>query len=191
MIMKKIAWMVALTLFTVFSGCAQAQVKKVAAKHKILIAYYSWSGNTRFMAQQIQQLTGGDLFEIVPVTAYTSDYDSCCAIAKEQIEAGFKPQLKGQVKDMAQYDMVIVGSPCWWGTIAPPVKSFLTSGDFKGKIVVPFMTHGGSGMGESEKDIKALCPGTTLLKGLPIYGSSVKDCRGKVEAWLKEQSIIK
>ena len=78
------------------------------------------------------------------------------------------------------YDVVFVGSPCWWGTVAPPVATFLAAYDWSGKTVAPFMTHGGSRMGRSEDDIEKLCPGATLLGGLPVRGSAVKGSRDAV-----------
>ena len=120
---------------------------------KVLVAYFSHSGNTREVARQISEATGGDLFEIVPATPYPTEYRAVVDQGKKEIEAGVRPALKNPVGDLSQYDVIFVGSPCWWATIAPPVATFLTSYDFAGKTVVPFMTHEGSRMGRSARFI--------------------------------------
>jgi len=117
--------------------------------NKILIVYFSHSGNTRVVANQIQELTGGDIFEIQPVNAYPTDYQTVVDQAKKEINTSYKPPLKTSVKNFESYDIIMVGSPNWWSTIAPPVAAFLTSYNFEGKTIVPFMTHGGGGMGHS------------------------------------------
>ena len=164
---------------------------EAAQGKKILIAYYSWSGNTRAMASHIKTATGGDIFEIVPVKPYPSVYRECTDQAKKEINAGFKPELKTKLPDLKAYDAVFVGSPCWWGTIAPPVATFLTKADLAGKTVVPFMTHEGSGMGHSESDIKKLCPKSTVKDGLPIRGGSVSGAANDVAKWVKELGLQK
>lgn len=167
------------------------QAQSSAGGKKILVVYFSYSGNTREVANQIQNVTGGDIFEIQPATAYTTVYDDLTKQAKRELESGYKPALKTKVTNIEQYDVIIVGSPCWWSTVAPPVMTFLSSYDLSGKTVIPFMTHEGSGMGRTESDIKKLCPKSTVLKGLPVRGSAVKQAKGDVVKWLHELRIIK
>lgn len=114
-----------------------------AAPKKILVAYYSYSGNTEAVAKQIAGATGGTLFEITTPHQYPEAYNAMTAQAKKEIRDGFKPELSSKVEDFARYDMVFVGSPNWWGTYAPAVSAFLAAYDFNGKTVVPFFTHGG------------------------------------------------
>lgn len=182
-------------LFTVLAMCitsaTQLQAQTTPTGKKILIAYFSWGGNTRAMAEQIKQATNADIFEIVPVAAYPKDYNACVEQAKKEINANHKPALKAKVADFASYDIIIVGSPNWWGTIAPPVATFLSSYDFSGKTILPFITHEGSRMGRSVDDIKKLCPKATILNGLPVRGSSVKNAGSDIQKWLKENSISK
>ena len=92
---------------------------------KVLVAYFSHSGNTREVARQISEATGGDLFEIVPATPYPTEYRAVVDQGKKEIEAGVRPALKNPVGDLSQYDVIFVGSPCWWATIAPPVATLL------------------------------------------------------------------
>ena len=92
-------------------------------------------------------------------------------------------------ENLAQYDVVFIGSPNWWSTIAPPVATFLTKGDFSGKTVIPFVTHGGGGIARCEADMKKLCPGSTLLKGFAINGSTVQNAMPRIQKWLQEIGI--
>ena len=86
---------------------------------------------------------------------------------------------------MSQYDVIFIGSPCWWATVAPPVATFLTSYDLAGKTVVPFMTHEGSRMGHSEADIRKLCPESQVPDGLPVRGGAAGSSKDTVEKWVR------
>lgn len=159
------------------------------AQNKILIAYYSWGGNTRNMAEQIKKYTNADILEIVPTAAYPRDYNACVDQAKKEINSNFKPSLKAIQINVETYDTIIIGSPNWWSTIAPPVASFLSSYNFSGKKILPFITHGGSRMGKSVEDIKRLCPTATILNGLPIMGRSVNSAGTEIQKWLRDNGI--
>ncbi len=148
---------------------------------KMLVVYFSHSGNTRAVAEQIARTTGADLFEIVPQKAYPTEYRAVVDQAKQEVNAGHRPALKNDLPEAEKYDVIFVGSPCWWYTIAPPVATFLASHDFTGKTLVPFMTHEGSRMGHSEEDIRRLCPGAKVLDGVPIRGSSAAHADREVE----------
>lgn len=168
----------------------QSNAQTIPSGKKILIAYYSWGGNTRNMSEQIKVATGADIFEIVPEKAYPVNYNTCVDQAKEETNSKYKPELKSKVENFDSYDIIIVGSPNWWSTIAPPVATFLSSYNFSGKTILPFITHEGSRMGRSETDIKELCPTATMIKGLPVRGGSVKNAGNDINKWLKENSII-
>lgn len=153
---------------------------------KVLIAYYSWSGKTRHLALLIQEAVGGEVFEVEPQNSYPASYTATVQQAKKEIQAGYKPPLERNLDSLKPYSIIFVGSPNWWSTIAPPVATFLSAHDWSGKTVVPFITHGGGGMGKIEREIAKLCPGATLLKGLAVYGQEVEKSPGKVRAWLCE-----
>lgn len=139
---------------------------------KILIAYYSYSGNTKEVAEAIQKEIGGDLFEIKAEGTYPDEYRPMTEQAKKEIDAGFRPKLTTSVADMAQYDVVFIGSPNWWGTITPQVSSFLESYDLSGKTVIPFITHGGGGQQNTIADLTAQCKGCKVNSdGWVGYGS--------------------
>lgn len=165
---------------------AQAQAKTINAGDKVLVAYFSHSGNTREIAEQIRQAAGADIFEIKPLQTYPDDYKTLTSVAKKEIQDGVKPELKENIANINEYDVVFIGSPCWWGTIAAPVSSFLAANDLSGKKVVPFMTHGGSGLGHSESDIKKLIPGAELVSGKAFWGSRVSNAQEDVNNWVKE-----
>ncbi len=151
---------------------------------KVLIIYFSRTGNTREIARQIHEMAGGDIVELRTVEPYPEAYNAVVEQAREELRSGFKPALKTKVEQIGSYDVVFVGSPNWWGTIAGPVKTFLSEYDLSGKTVVPFITHAGSGLGRSVADIAALCPNSTIPDGLAVWGEDAKNARNDVSAWL-------
>ena len=168
---------------------------------KILIVYYSWSGNTKAMANEIKSIVGGDIFEIVPVEHYPDDYKMCIEQSKREMDRNFLPKIVGEVKDFQKYDIIFVGSPNWYGTIAPPVTTFLTDYNFSEKTVVPFCTHGGGGKQKVFTDMKKMLPNSNVLSaleifckyegGLPVMGGSSYNSKDAVKKWIKELDITK
>jgi flavodoxin len=154
-----------------------------AMAEKILIAYYSWAGSARRAAGQIREKTGAEVFEIVPRTPYPTEYQACTVQAKKEIQAGYKPELAANIAGIAQFGVILLGSPNWWSSLAPPVSTFLSSFDFSGKIIAPFCTHGGGGQGHIVGDIEKLCPHSRVLKCLAVGGGLEEK---KLEAWLKQ-----
>lgn len=164
---------------------------------KKIVAFYSWGGNTKAVAEYIAQKTGADLLELIPVTPYSDNYNQCVDEAGKGGRS-YEPELKGAMPDLAGYDVVYAGSPCWWGSIANPLRTFLHQNDFAGKTVIPFMTHGTSGI--CIQDIPKLCPKANILEGLGIYNcyqvstkvndvSNLGDYRARVDVWLKNIGI--
>ncbi|MDR2011327.1 MAG: flavodoxin [Bacteroidales bacterium] len=162
-----------------------------AQSKKALIVYYSWGGNTREIAEQIKSITGAEILEIVPANAYPGDYDECVDQAKKEINSDFRPAIKTKINNLKDYDVIYVGSPNWWSTIAPPVATFLSENDLSGKTVVPFITHGGGGKAKCFTDMQKLCSGATITEGLAIRDSRSKSSKAEVENWLKEINMIK
>jgi flavodoxin len=144
---------------------------------KILVAYFSWSGNAKALAGQIARETGGDLFEIRTVKAYPEVYNECIAVAREEQDSNARPALSGSVTNMAQYNTVFLCYPNWWGTLPMGVFTFLEAYDFSGKTMYPLVTHGGSRFGRSLDDIKKLCPRVILGNGISVsaFDTNPKD----------------
>ena len=179
------------------SGCGEAPEKPLAEQtnpngvvssgpHKVLIAYFSHSfGNTRQIAHMIQKETGGDIFEIKPKTPYTKVHKDVVAQARKEIDAGFKPELVAMPEKLDEYDVIFVGTPNWWNTMAPPVATFLPNHDFSGKTLVPFTTHGGSGLGRYPEDMKKLCPKANFLEGETFSRNSIPNSGDAVAKWIR------
>jgi flavodoxin len=157
-------------------------------KDDVLIAYYSWSGNTRKIAELIERETSGTLFEIEPVQPYTTNYRAAVAQAKKEIEAGFRPELKA-VPEITSYTVVFIGTPIWWHTMAPPVARFIERFDLNGKTVVPFHTHGGGGGGSFEEDLAKMCPNSTVIKGFGAYNRGGNETRAQIGSWLSSTGL--
>jgi flavodoxin len=161
---------------------------------KILVAYFSWSGNARVLAGQIAQETGGDLFEIKTVKSYPETYNECIEVAKQEQNNNARPALSGSVTNMAQYNTVFLCYPNWWGTLPMGVFTFLEAYDFSGKTMYPLITHGGSRFGRSLDDIKKLCPRLVLGEGLSVsaFDTNPKDAtrvtapNRDVASWLRK-----
>ena len=152
---------------------------------KTLVAYFSASGQTAKLAKTLAGVTGGDLFEITPETAYTAaDLDWMDKKSRSTIEMKdpkSRPAIAGKVADMAQYDTVFVGFPIWWYQAPRIIETFLESYDFAGKTVVPFATSGGSGMGRTDAILKAVYPAARWLPGKRM---SSRESADAVLKWL-------
>jgi len=109
----------------------------------------------------------------------------------EEQEAGYKPALSSKVKDFGSYDTIFVGSPVWWGTLPPPVSSFLSEYDFSGKTIIPFRTHLGSGQGRTISAITELCPQSKILEGIAIRGDAVKSAKKDISEWLRMNGLTR
>jgi uncharacterized pyridoxamine 5'-phosphate oxidase family protein/flavodoxin len=160
---------------------------------KTAVVYYSWSpdGNTRFAAQTIAKKAGADLFEIIAETPYNSDFDKCCDEAKPECRnKTLRPIKPIEGFDLAKYDTVFVGSPNWWGTLAPPVYTWIKENQaaLKGKKVALFQTNGGGGMQNLGRDFeKAVGEGVTVLPPKAFNGSSVKSSVEALEKFVDER----
>lgn len=158
---------------------------------KVLIVYFSHSGNTRAIANQIHDRVGGDILELKTTHAYPDEYRATTEQAKRELNEGFRPELANDIESVASYDVVFIGYPTWWGTMPTALFTFLEKHDLSGKRIVPFCTHGGSGFGRGREDIAKLCPKSEMLEGLAVRGSRASDAREDVGEWLREIGMIK
>ena len=168
-------------------SAAEAEATEDAAPEEdggTLIAYFSWSGNTEQVAQLIQEATGGDLFEIVPATPYTDDYDELLDIARQEQSDGARPELAAQVENWGRYDTVFVGYPNWWSDAPMVVYTFLESYDWTGKTLIPFNTSASGGFGRSLDNLAGSAAGATFLEGISFTERTLEDAQSEVPAWL-------
>jgi len=157
---------------------------------KVLVAYFSWSGNTKEAAHYIAQKVGAEEFEIIREKAYPKEYNACTEDAKAEKEAGERPAIKGKVENMAQYDVVFVCVPVWWYTAPMPVYTFLEQYDLKGKTVIPFCTAY-SGPSSTLRDIVSATPKSDHRDGICVVtkeqgGKDMDKKHGKIDKWLTE-----
>jgi flavodoxin len=158
---------------------------------KTLIVYYSWGGNTRQIVDQIRKTIQADVFELKTVDPYPEEYRPTTVQAKREQETGYRPPLSTKIDNLDAYDVIIIGSPNWWGTVAMPVFTFLESYTLSGKTIAMYITHEGSRLGNSMDDLRKLCPSSTVLEGLAIRGGSVGSAQKDVDAWLRKIGLAK
>lgn len=149
---------------------------------KVLIAYFSWGGTTRRMAQQVQAITGGDLFEIEPVNPYPTSYTPCTEVALEERDSNARPAIKNSVANWNDYDVVFLGGPVWWHTAPMILHTFAESYNFDGKTVVPFTTYASTYRDETLQAIVDMTPDADHLEGLGLTSGSINESR--IQTWI-------
>lgn len=172
-------------------------VASAAAGEKILVVYFSRTGeeyglghiakgNTAIVAECIALKTGGDLFEIKPVTPYPDSYEDCKTVASREKATNARPAFVGGVENFSQYTTIFIGYPIWYGAYPQVVATFLESYDFGGKKIVPFCTHGGSGLSSTDQSIALACPAATVLKGFAIRGATAQRDPAQIDKTVTE-----
>lgn len=149
---------------------------------KPLIVYYSYSGITRRLAEDIALITDGNLRELKPQKPYSFSYNTAVKEARAEIEKGYCPPLLQGAEPIEDTDVIFVGSPNWLKTFAPPVLSFLRSVNLSGKTIIPFCTHGGGGFGRMIEDYKRECKNSIIKDGIALRGDYNFD---ELEKWLE------
>ena len=155
---------------------------------KLLIVYYSWSnGNTERIAKKLQSIAGGDLLKIDTAVPYSGSYNDVVEQGHREVNRGYEPELKPVSVDIAGYDVIAVGTPTWWYTMAPAVKTFLHGNDLSGKTVIPFMTNGGW-PGHVIRDMKNACPGADIVCEMQVRfdsngGADLETPESQIDAW--------
>ena len=148
---------------------------------KILVVYYSYSGITRRLAEDIALITDGDLLELKPLRPYSFSYNTAVKEVREEIEKGYCPHLTEGAEAIENAEVIFIGSPNWLKTFAPPVLSFLRTVDLSGKTIIPFCTHGGGGFGRMIEDYKKECGNSTIKDGIALKGDYSFD---QLKLWL-------
>lgn len=176
------------------TSCINAQTINTSNKQqneKILIAYFSKTGNTKQIAEYIQSLTGGDLLRIETKQEYPQEYRMATEAAKQEKEANARPVLKTKIDNINEYDVIFIGFPIWWSYTPMAIATFLESYDLSGKTIIPFCTHGGGGVGEAFNHVKKLTPNSIHSEGFITYGSRASTAKPNIERWLQDINIIK
>ena len=155
-----------------------------------LVVYFSWSGNTRNVAESIQQQTGSDMFEIVPKTPYSTDYDTVVDDAKVEQQNNARPEIASGIGNIDDYDTIYVGFPNWWGDMPMILYTFFDTYDLSGKTVALFCTSGGSGLSNTVNEVKGLEPNATVTEGLHIGSGASSDPDNAVAQWLEKIGTV-
>lgn len=158
---------------------------------KSLVVYFSWSGNTENVAKSVQSQTDSDIFEIVPVTPYSDDYDTVVDLAQEEQRNNARPAISGSIENIEQYDVIYVGFPNWWGDMPMILYTFFETYDLSGKTVALFCTSGGSGLSNTVNEVKSLEPNAMVTTGLHIGSSSSSNPDNAVSEWLNDIGLAK
>ncbi len=205
-----------IVLFLSFCGialCAQGKTDKATetqetnsmeTEKKVLVAFFSHTGenyavgnitkgNTHIIAEMIAEATSGRLFEIEPVKEYPNSYDACIDVAKKEKGRDERPAIKNDIA-VENYDIIFLGYPNWWGDMPMSVYTFIEKHRWAGKTVIPFCTHEGSGLSNTEKYIANACKGAEVEKGLAVKGATAQNkqeqARMAVAQWLKRMRLL-
>ena len=204
--MKKYILTVMAALLFVSLAAGGVQSAEAAGANKILIACFSRAGenysvgtvkkgNTQIIAEMIAEKTGGAMFRIETAKPYPENYKECVEVARKELAANARPQLKADAANFDGYATIFIGYPIWCGEMPMAVDSFIEKHNFAGKTVVPFCTNEGSGLAGTEQELKSACKGAKVLKGLAVRGAAAQNSPGKarseVAAWLKGLKITK
>jgi flavodoxin len=200
-----------INFFTLISMCAlyqpnngHSEMQLVLDAEKVLIVYLSRTNNTKAIAKIIHEKVGGKLVALELATPYPENYKATVDQVAKENEAGFFPTLKTKIDSIQKYDLVFVGFPTWGMQLPPPMKSFLKQYDLSRKIVVPFNTNGGYGVGSTFDTVKELCANSKVTEGFSIKGGVERDgilfvmegkkekqARLEVETWLRKIKVLK
>jgi flavodoxin len=161
-----------------------AHAQQVDGRARVLVAYFSRSGNTRLVAGHVRRALGADLFEIQPAQAYPEDYDATVSQAQREQATAVEPALKETVSSMDAYETIFLGFPIWGMTTPPVIRSFLARHDLAGKSIVPLITHGGYGTGQSLSVVASSAPRARLREGFTLQMDQEREILRRVTRWL-------
>lgn len=203
--------------FVSFTGKAKeiasstaTSLEKVEIESKVLVAYFTWPepdgvdassgasrviaddklyGNTEFIAHIISETTGGDLFAIKTEKSYPSPHKALIDNAKKEAENNERPKMKTRIENLKDYDVIFIGYPNWWYDMPMVIYSFFDAYDFKGKTIIPFVTHGGSRFSQSVQTIKELEKEARVIEGPSVSSRNVPSAESSVIAWLEKHGF--
>nr|WP_217705830.1 flavodoxin [Peristeroidobacter soli] len=158
---------------------------------RTLVAYFSRSGNTRVVAGLIRRTLNADLFEIQPATPYPEDYLETVEQARQERDSDHEPALAASVARIANYDTVFLGFPIWGETTPPVIRSFLSAHDLSDKPLIPFITHGGYGLGNSRAVLARRAPRAELRQGFSMQADQERQTMNLVNDWMKSVNVTR
>jgi flavodoxin len=163
---------------------ANSVTHAAGSRATVLVAYFTRTGNTRLIATQIARALDAPLFQIVPAEAYPDDYEAQVAQAESERNRGYEPPLRETVRDLQSYETVFLGFPIWGMTAPAVIRTFLSEHDLSGKTLVPFITHGGYGLGSSLAVIAEHAPRARLIEGFSKECDQERETLNQVTEWL-------
>lgn len=170
----------------VYSSNSQSE-HVITDDSRILVAYFSQTGNTEQIAQMISNETNADIFKIEASTPYPEDYDTLTQIAQEEQNSDARPEINNTIDNISDYDVIFIGYPIWWGDMPQIMYTFLESYDFNGKTVIPFSTSGGSGLADTIEHIQTEIPNANVVEnGFTIDGSQAESAENDINNWLNQ-----
>lgn len=184
-IMTRRAILTAPAVLSLMSIATQAQ-SAAQPTGKVLVAYFTRSGNTRVIAGTVQRALRADLFEIRPAQPYPADYEENVQQARQERDRGFEPPMAEPVPGFASYETVFLGFPIWGETTPPIIRSFLRTHDTTSKILRPFITHGGYGIGSSLAVLADHAPGARIEKPFTLEADQERRTLNEVNGWLSK-----
>lgn len=186
--MKTMKLMLAMTI--VAMGAVSCGSKNEAPSPKVLVVYYSQTGNTKAVAQEIATKLGADMAEVEAVNPYDGDFEATIGRCMQERETGISPEINPLTVNVADYDVIFVGAPVWFGVFAPPMLTFMNQVDLSGKKVVPFCTFGSGGLESSAKDLAERQPKAEILPGYGVRAARMEAMPKEVEQFLLAGGFI-
>ena len=180
---------IALGVGSGIAGASSRATAQQTAGSKVLVVYFTRTGNTRVIAQQIRRALRADIVEIAPAAPYPEDYEATVSQAQRERDAGYQPPLAGTVSNISAYGIVFLGFPIWGETVPPVIRSFLAQHDLTGKTLVPFITHGGYGQGRSISIVRQLAPRARVLDPFVMEADQERRTMTQVSAWLGKVNL--
>lgn len=189
--MKKMNFLLLMAVVTLTAvSCGSKKETPQEETPKMLVLYYSQTGNTKSVADEIAQKLGADIEEIVAVNPYDGDFQATIERCMLEREEGIIPDIQPVKADLANYDVIFIGYPVWFGTYAPPVITFLNNVDLSGKKIVPFCTFGSGGLESSVKDLTEKQPNAEILPGYGVRAARMEAMPQEVDQFLKANGFL-
>ena len=174
-------------LFTIAAMTAMTTV----SAQKLLVLYYSETGTTKAVAEELQKQTGADIESIEAVEPYSGNFQETIQRGQREMQSGEYPALKALTKKIADYDIIFLGYPIWFGTYANPIVTLVKENDFAGKKIVPFCTFGSGGLNTSSDALRKALPKATICEGYGVRTARVAAASKELDRFLKENGYKK